>query len=419
MCIKGNEMMDSNERKAKRRPRTVRRLVRFMGGLFIFVIILVVFELLFYLTGEFYIIPHANFIFYRKSDTKDISKEDFENYMKRRHPILGWPSPLEYGEERFDGSGSRWIPAFPVAGTEIVSLYGDSYTYAEDVGHEDAWSNVLSKMVKGRVANFGVGGYGTDQAYLRFIRNIDDHAKTIILTIVPDNLKRNVNQQRYFLSPSPRSIFGLKPRFILISDSLILVPLSEMSYSEFLKSFDNPKRFFEYESFVPNTSDGPICWSFPYMESILKAIMSNQIRSWFSGKPGWYGFLNENHPSGTLTLTTRIIHEFVSLAEKRNKEVIVVLLPSQTSYEFYIRSGELAMKPLMDKLKEINIDANVLTEGIHQYLSKRNYSELKVSKTSGHPHFNAEGNMLLAKLVYQLICKNGGGGSGEPESKRN
>ena len=129
------------------------------------------------MTGKLYIIPRANFIFYRKPDTEDILKADFENYMKMRHPVLGWPSPSVFGDEQFDGSGSRWIPSFPAEDTEVVSLYGDSYTYATDVSHEDAWSNILSKMVGGRVANFGVGGYGTDQAYLRFNRNIDDHAK--------------------------------------------------------------------------------------------------------------------------------------------------------------------------------------------------------------------------------------------------
>jgi hypothetical protein len=411
-------MINSNESKTEKRPRVLRS-ARFMGWFFVFLAVFAAFELFSYMTGEFYIIPRANFIFYRKSDANDISKADFENYMKMRHPTLGWPSPSIFGDARYDGSGSRWIPSFPVAGTEIVSLYGDSYTYAEDVSHEDAWSNVLSRMVKGRVANFGVGGYGTDQSYLRFKRNIDDHAKTIILTIIPDNLKRNVNQQRYFLSPSPGSIFGLKPRLVLADDSLKVVTLPEMSYSEFLESFNDPKRLFDYEFFIPNTSDGPICWSFPYTKSILKAIISNQVRSWLSGKPGWYGFLNNDHPSGALTITTRIVHEFVSLAEKRNKEVIVILLPSQSSYDLYRRSGELAMKPLLDKLKEINIDANDLTDGIHQYLSKRHYSELKVSKVSGHPHFNAEGNRLIAELVHQLICRNGSGGSRQPEARKN
>jgi hypothetical protein len=407
------KMTDGNDGTSAGRPGSLGRSAGCMGWLLIGFITLSVLELFCYAIGEFYIIPRANFIFYRKSDTKDITEGDFEDYIKKRHPILGWPSPSLFGDERYDRSGSRWIPSYPATGTEIVSLYGDSYTYAEDVSHEDAWSNILSRMIKGRVANFGVGGYGTDQAYLRFRDNIDDHAQTIVLTIVPDNLKRNVNQQRYFLSPSPGSVFGLKPRFILTDDALRLTPLPLMSYSEFMESFDEPERFFEHEFFLPDTPEGPICWSFPYAGSILKAIVSNQIRSWLCGKPGWYGFLDEHHPSGTLMITTHIIHDFVSLAEQRNRQAIVVILPSQTSYELYARTGQLAMKPLRDKLQERNIDAHILTEGIHQYLSGRDYSELKVSKASGHPHFNPEGNRLLAELVCQLIRKKGGLGNRE------
>jgi hypothetical protein len=400
--------MDScKENKAPLHTGASRRPVRLAGWFVLFCVVLMALELFSYLAGQYYIIPRANFIFYRRADTEDITRESFETYMKMRHPMLGWPSPSVFGDERYDGSGSRWIPSFPVSGTEVVSLYGDSYTYAEDVSHEEAWSNVLSRMVGGRVANFGVGGYGTDQACLRFRGNTDDHAKTAILTIFPDNVKRNVNQQRYFLSPGPGSIFGLKPIFVLTDDSLRSVPLPEMTYAEFLESFDEPRRFFDHEFFLPNTSDGPIRWSFPYTQSISKAILSNQIRSWLSGRPGWYGYLREDHPSGALMITARIIQQFVSLAEKRNKKAIIVFLPSRSSYDLYVRSGELAMRPLLNLLKKNDIEAHDLTPGIHQYLSKRSYSSLKVSKTSGHPHFNEEGNRLIAELVYQLICKTG------------
>jgi hypothetical protein len=411
MSVEREEMVGSGESNAKQRPRTVRRSVRLWRWFCIFLIVFAVFELSSYMTGRFYIIPRRKFIFYLTPDSKDISKANFEDYMKMRHPILGWPSPSAFGGERFDGSGSRWIPSFPDTNTQVVSLYGDSYTYGADVGHRDAWSNVLSKMIGARVANFGVGGYGTDQAYLRFKFNIDDHAETVILTIFPDNLKRNVNQQRYFLSPHSGSVFGLKPRFIPADDSVRSVSLPEMNHSEFVASFDNPRGFFDHEFFIPNTSDGPIVWSFPYSASILKAISFPQVRYLLAGKPGWYGFLDENHPSGTLVVTALIIREFVSLAERRNKRAIVVTLPSHTSYDFYKRSGELAMQPLLDRLKEVNVVAYDLTDGIHRYLAKRDYSELKVSGLPIHQHFNAEGNRLIAELVYQLICKDGCRGS--------
>jgi lysophospholipase L1-like esterase len=360
-------------------------------------------EMVAYVLGELYISPRAGFILYRRPDSGAVSKAAFEDYMRIRHPLLGWPSPSEFGGERFDPSGSRWIPSFPEEGTETISLYGDSFTYGSEVSHEDAWSNVLSKMVGNRVANFGVGGHGTDQAYLRFKHKTKDPAKTVILTIFPDNLKRNVNQQRYFLSPSSQGTFGLKPRFILTGDSLELQNLPEMSYSEFLASFDEPGRLFSHEYFAPGSRDGPIVWSFPFTAAIARTMGFPQVRSWLSGKPGWYGFAQKGHPSRSLTIAVLIGREFASLARKRNKRAMVLILPSQTSYNYYVDTGNPATKQLTDELKRVGVEAHDLTYGMRQYLDERSYSELQLPPGATDSHLNAEGNRVIAELVYQLI----------------
>src|SRR5262249_30879361 len=100
----------------------------------------------------------------------------FEQYMAQRHPILGWPSPTSFGQGDFDASGSRYVPAFPVPGSTCVSLYGDSMTWGDEVDDEHAWGNILSRLLNCRVANYGVPGYGVDQAYLRFTTNEQDEA---------------------------------------------------------------------------------------------------------------------------------------------------------------------------------------------------------------------------------------------------
>lgn len=55
-----------------------------------------------------------------------------------------------------------------------VALVGDSYTFAERVTFEDSWGSVLetSSGLNAQILNFGVGGYGVDQAYLRFKKDV-------------------------------------------------------------------------------------------------------------------------------------------------------------------------------------------------------------------------------------------------------
>ena len=119
------------------------------------------------LSLQYYIIPRDGSMFYR---LPNINKVDFDHYLQRRDPKLGWPLPAHIGAKDFDASGARPSPTFPKPGRECVALYGNSFTYGEEVGDADAWGNVLSGMLGCRVANYGVGAYGTDQALLRFLR---------------------------------------------------------------------------------------------------------------------------------------------------------------------------------------------------------------------------------------------------------
>jgi len=51
-----------------------------------------------------------------------------------------------------------------------VALVGDSFTFGMEVPYEDTWGAQLERALAGdvQVLNFGVDGYGVDQAYLRY-----------------------------------------------------------------------------------------------------------------------------------------------------------------------------------------------------------------------------------------------------------
>jgi len=110
----------------------------------------------------------------------ELSIETYESYMATRHQVLGWPS--EYMKAQLlDATGSRPIPAYPEPGAACVSLYGDSFTFSVGVDNTHAWSNLLSKQLNCRVANYGVFGFGLDQALLHFESNDSDEAPIVLL----------------------------------------------------------------------------------------------------------------------------------------------------------------------------------------------------------------------------------------------
>jgi hypothetical protein len=94
------------------------------------------------------------------------------------HPISGWSTvPLRHTQEfRINSQGiraehdyARGVPP----NTIRVSAFGDSFTFGNDVTNDDIWESQLeARDPRFEVLNFGVGAYGLDQAYLRYVQEV-------------------------------------------------------------------------------------------------------------------------------------------------------------------------------------------------------------------------------------------------------
>lgn len=148
-------------------------------------------------------------------------------------PLLGWrPKPgarSRDGLYRYDSRGLRvGDPPPPRTAPAVrIALFGDSFTQGNDVGHEQSWGSLLERRlaelgVQAEVLNFGVPGYGMDQAYLRWReegRRLNPDV--VVFGFQPENARRNLNLVRaiYTFSGFPFT----KPRFVRSADSLALV----------------------------------------------------------------------------------------------------------------------------------------------------------------------------------------------------
>jgi len=95
--------------------------------------------------------------------------------------ILGWvPRPnssSENGLYHYNSLGLRSArrdySAEPDSGVLRIAIFGDSFTHGSDVPYEHTFGAILADNLNtagtaAEVLNFGVGGYGIDQAMLRF-----------------------------------------------------------------------------------------------------------------------------------------------------------------------------------------------------------------------------------------------------------
>lgn len=97
----------------------------------------------------------------------------------------------------------------------LIAAFGDSYTHCTDVRDDETWETYLAAALEADVYNFGTGGFGTDQALIKY-RAIGRSlaAPVVILGLISENINRIVNVYRPFYFPKT-GIRLPKPRFVL------------------------------------------------------------------------------------------------------------------------------------------------------------------------------------------------------------
>lgn len=324
---------------------------------------------------------------------------NLHQYKLLRDPDLGWPSPTRRGKSDTDAAGSRPVPAFPEPGGECVSLYGDSFTYGQEVGHEEAWGNVLARELGCRVANYGVMGYGSDQAMIRFLLNDSDPARHVVLGHLSENVLRNSNQWRHLIYGGGE--FGFKPRFILDdAGKLVRLPMPEIPeerYEDFLR---NPEDYLEHDWFVPDGPGGLTRLEFPYTMSVIRSFGNFRNTARRRGMASYEPFYLPDHPSDMLAVTTAILAEFDRVARERGQTPVIALFP--TGYDLRKRhgGGEWTYQPLIDALLARGLNPLNLGDGMLERLAGRDPCELF---TRCDAHYNAEGYSIVADLVRERI----------------
>ena len=395
------------------RPRVVsasrRRRVRIIGVGILLLGSFAAAELSSYVICRLYLQHSTPFLFY--APPFDQAVAGFDAYMAKRHPVLGWPSPANFGPGGYDTSGSRKVPSFPAPGNACASLYGDSTTWGDEADDEHAWGNVLAKRLGCRVANYGVVGYGLDQAYLRFKLNEADEAKVPILTVFPANLLRNVNQYHGLLT-GIGMFFSFKPRF-LVNDagSLELIPLPTFTKAEFADLLRDPARYLPHEYFLPGTPAGPLRFHFPYTLFVLRAARNAQmqasVRTVLGGPPTWTPFFSPDHPSRSLQVAIGILEAFHRDAVARDRTPLIQILPTPTAIATFQSTGTWPYAPLIDAMAAKGIEVVNLGPDFIRRLGGRKLCELLTHPDSCNGRYNSEGYATLAEIVHSLMRARG------------
>lgn len=314
-------------------------------------------------------------------------------------PTLGWPPPSAATSGERDASGAKYNVDFPDPREACASAYGDSFVWGNDVPQADGWIEQLARKLGCRVSNYGVGGYGVDQAYIRFQRMTDDNAPIVLLGIFPDDIVRTVNQYRALIGFAPEPVW-VKGRFVLDqAGALQWIERPRLDANSYLAMHREPAVFLPHEYLLPDTHDGPVSVRFPFTATLARVVMAPRIWNRLRQQTPWSDFYSPNHPSGAVPLTVAIVAAFMRDAEQRGKQVFIVMLPGAGSFRVQARFGKTDYAPFVNAMAAKGLDVFDPAPGLLATLKGRSYCILYVQEAACQGHFGVAGSILLADVV--------------------
>lgn len=340
------------------------------------------------------------------SDDHTFTQEDIDRYFDVRDSVLGWPTSTALQSDRYDESAARNNPAHPYPRPACVAAFGDSFIYSAEVSDADAWSNRLSMSLGCRVANFGVGGYGTDQAYMRFKRTNIDPAFVVVLGLFPENIQRNVNQYRGFLVA--KHVLAFKPRYVVRNGKLLLLPIIQQENFDYDELLKEPRKFLESEFFLPESSFGPVRVRFPYSFTAIKALLHPKVLSFLFGQPTWAKLYQRDSGSDGFEVTAAILRQFTIDVRNLGKTPIVFVFTNVKSVENFVRSGIWPYQSILNFMDQEDIQYIHFGEYLNDSFDLSRICEIFTKQIlfGCAGHYTKEGYRMVADAIYRFIKGN-------------
>src|SRR5207249_3870292 len=267
-------------------------------------------------------------------------------------------------------------------------------------GTPEVWTSQMEHACRPiEVLNYGVGGYGVDQAYLRYVSEGSLYAPHIVLVgFVSDDLRRLVNVYRRFIDD--REFPGFKPRFRLEGNTIKLLPnplplLSD--YDRLLMEPETVTRLGQHDHwYKPAIYENPLY----DLSATVRLTVTLGLRLYDRyldpnrlWKEGQF-----NPSSEAFRLQLAIFHKFVDEIRQNGAMPLIVLFPDRASI-LQVRTGQSTFyAPLTAKLSETRIPYVDLIEAFRS-------DTIGPVESFFMPggHYSRRGNEIVAKwLLHQL-----------------
>lgn len=271
------------------------------------------------------------------------------------------------------------------AASRRIALVGDSFTFGLEVSYADSWGHQLERALGPdvQVLNFGVDGYGVDQAYLRYARDVRPwHPDVVILGLINHDLFRSLVVYTFVSFPGWPFPFA-KPRFVADGDGLTLlnVPLPSPQAIVAAPSI-RELPFIEYDPGY-RAED----WDWRALDSsYLYRLLVSRARAWAGPDP-------RRADERVVELNRAIVRAFVRDTRAEGSLPLVVYFPSDR--DFRLRAKDAGWQSLAQTTLR---DSGVPHADVTPCLAQENPAQL-----FGPGHYSPRGNAAVAACLYPVV----------------
>jgi hypothetical protein len=318
-------------------------------------------------------------------------------------PTLGWTIGRNASNATYhaNGQGLRathdYTPA-PLPGRLRIAAFGDSFTHSSDVPDNAAWEVVLEHLdPRLEVLNFGVPGYGLDQAYLRY-RELGEgfHPQVVLIGFMSDNISRIVNVYRpffFYQSGLPLT----KPRFTVRGGRLELIENPIQSLQGYRELLDHPEQKLDqigqHDFFFQRRNQRS---RFDFLPSVRFVHVLREQYTQPIIKDGAY-----NPRSEAYQVATGIFDRFYGEAAAHGAVPILVFFPDKPDLRAHREGRTKVYGPLIQYAERRGYRYIDLLDAFDRYGKDAELNELV------HIHYTRQGCTMVAQWILDYLRAHG------------
>ena len=334
--------------------------------------------------------------------------------LHRIDAVLGWRYAANYKEHTHCGvvqlnaaglRSDREYAATPPPGILRIAAFGDSFVFGSEVGNKDAWPAIIERDNRAiEVLNYGVPGWGTDQAYLRYLLEGTGYSPHVVIVGFPPHaLSRAVNVYRRFFSHADAPLF--KPRFLLGPEGeLTLVECPVRDRKDYQVILDYPSAVTQFgkndQWYCPLVYANPV-----HDYSATVRLMSA------AGTRLWRRYVHKdrlirggvfNSRSSAFKIQCAVCEAFVEAIRAAGAQPLIVIFADRKGVQAKRRGKErLVYDPLMEHLRARGIDFVDAAEAFGGLAGQVCESEW----FAPDGHYSPAGNRIVAAWLNEQIGK--------------